>query len=958
MVFSVEPSETFWESPSHPYEDEAVASVESYSLMFFIKLLELTNRKEDEEYTVSLHCVGGGDSVTGTLADLNTKKPGEVVSLQADKDKFVRFLKENSINVRIKPNDSTVYKGVLKLNGSKVMDFEPDVESSTPVEEQFPIHDEANEVVGKITMILQVVHNASTVDPLSNADVIYRINDSKLKSADKREAELRQLLVCTECSMPRTSNNGSGCEYEIIDGILHRKGISSTERIIEQIKEKINRAKLDETFDQRDSISNNGNDASCKFCTECGGMTITGETCKAGERPSRPRSSHKVPEDRYSAYAMENASTPSGQTKNASKNAIRCCDRCKACLDWLPTECCCPKCGYKRSNENTPLNPTLPQYFSNTSKVEPLPTGKAASLHDSDTIVASSASCQLCQICQTRCIDCANQINQQGNSRTSSSFICSFVKPKPGMEPMQTSSRPITRRPWRTGRPSHGPKSTPAKLQGSAGCKRTEEMKQVYGGKGGKECKNQPQPATNGKSRMSIGQIRKSYKANIRQIKRQNRKLYSYRFGKRHPGIVVGHRTCMRQDPLVPPHMGWQWDICPPGIGKRLPGWRPGAVRQPIRQLMQHFLKCYPLDNLPVSKKKSVGFHTDGTTQDDQKQKPTLHITKQNGVYSITMNPLKDSDTLKTTDDPYLPCKPIKFKLAKDPHRTKLYQLRDILKRKGLPLCGCKELVNCEHCTDREKRIIKEEIRRSAKVLGLPVKTSISDVPSGSESELDVEFTPPSAIIRPDAHRPDVAVAETQYNVQDFQLKPDGKDIKSKASNRGGVSNHGKGDAGSRPANALGSKAVTQKGGAVKKKDGGKAGAPDAANTKVRISVAQAKGSGAKGSEPAGKDSKNTDGAGLSRGTQGQQGRPRQGGAAVGEGTGGGTNQRSTNGKNTGNSNSTKVHVQQRSTLSKGKPGGMDSALVCQRNLVGPQPLVVGCCPTVTYCCYPAQCIP
>uniref|UniRef100_A0A182SRX0 DUF4776 domain-containing protein n=1 Tax=Anopheles maculatus TaxID=74869 RepID=A0A182SRX0_9DIPT len=795
MVFSVEPSETFWDTPGQPYQDESVATAESYSLMFFIKLLELPGRNEDEVYTVSLHCVGGGDSVTGTLAVLNAKKPGDVVSLQADKDKFVRFLKENSINVRIKPTDSNVCKGVLKLNGSKVMEFEPGVENSTPVEEQIPIHDDANEVVGMITMVLQVVHNAKKViDSLPNADIMYSINDNKLKSADKQDAELRQLLVCTECSMPRTSNNGSGCEYEIIDGILHRKGVSSTERIIEQIKEKINRAKLDETFGHRDSMSSNVNDASRKFCAECGGMTITGETCKAGVvRASRTRSSQKIPEPRYSGYPA----------KNASKNSIRCCERCKACLDWLPSECCCPKCGYKPSKENTPIKPVLPPYFDNTPELGPLPTGKAASLRGSDTIVGSSQSCQLCHICQTRCIDCANQISQQGASKTSSSFICAPVQSKPAID--STPSRPITRRPWRTARPSHGPKTAPVKLQGSAKGKRTDEMKQVYGAKVGKECKNQPQTTTNDKGRISAGQIRKSYNANIRQIKRQNRKLYSYRFGKRHPGIVVGHRTCMRQDPLVPPHMGWQWDICPPGIDKRRPGWRPGAVRQPIKQLMQHFLKCYPLDNVPVSKKKTVGFHSEDPSQGgDTKQKPTLHITKQNGVYSITMNPLKDSDTLKTTDDPYLPCKPIKFKLAKDPHRTKLYQLRDVLKRKGLPLCGCKELANCEHCTDREKRLLAEEIRRSAKVLGLSAKTTICDVPSGSESELDVEFTPPSAIIRPDAHRPDVVVAETQYNVQDFQLKPvsDGKDIKPKASTRGGASNQGKGD-------ALGSKTRT-----------------------------------------------------------------------------------------------------------------------------------------------------
>uniref|UniRef100_A0A182VX62 DUF4776 domain-containing protein n=1 Tax=Anopheles minimus TaxID=112268 RepID=A0A182VX62_9DIPT len=846
MVFSVEPSETSWESPGNPFPDQP-ARAESYSLIFFIKLLELNNRNEDEQYSLSVRCVDGGDSVTGTLTELNAKKPGDVVSLQADKETFIRFLKENSINVRIKLNDSTVYKGALKINASRVMEFDSTAQNELPVEERFPVLDENNEVVGMIAMVLNAVHNP----PVANPDIIYRINDHKLKSADKQEAELRQLLVCPECSLPRSSNK-SGCEYAIIDGILHRKGVSSTEKIIEQIKEKINRVKLDEAIGEPDSISNNGGEVNCKFCAECGGMTVTGETCKSAA--GRSRSLRKIPETRHTA-----ATNP---TKRRSKLWNRCCERCKACLDWIPTECCCPKCGYKTQKEASLAKCVLPPYFNDLSELEPSPNEKTPSVHGSNTIIASSQSCQLCHICQIRCVDCANQLSQKRTSKTSSSFSCHPSVHDPPNVHSLPGTRPVTRRPWRTGRPSYGPKTTPRNL-GTAKGKRTEEMQQVYGGEKNTNSKNQTLATADGKGRPSTGQIRKNYNAHIRKIKRQNRKIYSYRFGKRHPGIVVGHRTCMRQDPLVPPHMGWQWDICPPGIDKRRPGWRPGAVRQPIKQIMQHFLKCYPLDNIPVSKRKSVGFHTDDSAQGDHKQKPTLHITKQHGVYSIKMNPLKDSDTLKTTDDPYLPCKPIKFKLVKDPQRTKLYQLRDVLKRKSLPLCGCKDLANCDHCTEREKRLLTEEIRRSAKVLGLSAKTSIGDVPSDSESELDVEFTPPSAIIRSDVQKPDVVVAETQYNVQDFQLKPvsDGKEVKPKATvknkaSSGRVSNHGRGDATSKTATAAGSKNVNKKGDPGKKPG---ASGPDASNPKVRISVAKAKapgGGAVKGTETTGKGTK------------------------------------------------------------------------------------------------------
>uniref|UniRef100_A0A182PA65 DUF4776 domain-containing protein n=1 Tax=Anopheles epiroticus TaxID=199890 RepID=A0A182PA65_9DIPT len=952
MALSVETSVTSYDVPSIPLQDQP-----PYSLMILIKLIELDNgENENEQYTLSLHCGVEKDGAVGTLAMLNTIKPGIVVSLQEDAEKFTRFLADNSVEVLIQLNDTNTYKGTLKLKDTKVMTFDPTAESGTPMVEQFPLQDESSKKVGKISMILQVVRSVSPIDPTSTFDIMYRINDNKLKSAEMQQAEVRQLLVCPNCSLPRMSGDAC-CAYEIVDGILNRKVVSSTEQMIERIKEKINQVKLDDAIGQRDSVSDTGAE---KFCAECGGLTITGTTCTsaANSRPSKARSSHKLPEIRCEGLVCERTSEGRQSIKKTTQATIRCCDRCKACLDWLPEACCCPKCGYKPQKRDSRSKFSLPPYFNGARGMDQTPGNEhTSSLRGSDTMVASSESCRLCNICKTRCVDCANQQSLQGDRSTST--FSTFPRPSRVVtqEPrISTVGRPVTRRPWLTERSAEAEKADAIELGAEKG-KRAVELQQAYGAKGKKIPKNAPQ--SSGKRRPSAKEIRKHYNSNLRKIKNQNRNLYSYRLGKRYPGIVVGHRTCMKQDPLVPAHMGWQWDLCPPGIKKRRPGWRPGAVRKPIMQLMQHFLKCYPLDNLPVSKKKSVGFDMDDNpAEGDREQKPTVHITRKHGQYSITMNPLKDSETLKTTDDPYLPCKPIKFKLAKDPQRTKLYLLRDTLKQKGLPLCGCKDLTDCQHCTEREKRLLAEQIRRSVKAFGLPTQTSIGDIPSGSESELDVQFTPPSAVIRPDMKRPDVVVAETQYNVEDFKLKPanDEKDGKSK-----GTRGHGKGDgitkatiASAAKAAAAGSKnsaCVNPKAGADKKAAGG----PDAGNTKVRISVTKGKGPAGGSKNPPGKGTKN-----ASRPSQGQQGRPGQGAgsAAVGEGAGNRTNQRPTDGKRTGNSDSTKVNVQQRSALSRGKQIGMDSTLVCDRIPGVPQSLTVGYCPTVAYCCYPTQCIP
>uniref|UniRef100_A0A182QWD6 DUF4776 domain-containing protein n=1 Tax=Anopheles farauti TaxID=69004 RepID=A0A182QWD6_9DIPT len=798
MVLNIEPNETIGETVVTTRHERRSSCTESFSLTILIKFLKLNDRSDDEHFRLSLHCGGESVSASGTLDSLNKTKLGNVVGLLANGENFMRFLRESTVEVRLSSTNSIVYKGELRLSDTKVMKFDPSREGGTMEEENFPIYDGHN-VAGMVSMVLRAERNVPSGDPLDTVDIMYRINDHKQMPADEQEAELRPLLICANCNMTRSPGN-SCCEYEIVDGILHRNSKSSTERMIERIKEKVNQVKLDETLGERASGSTTGCESGGVFCNECGGLTITGTTCQAADARS---SIQRAPSRAGQGCSIRDNSKSKNGRQLAVKLANRCCERCQACLDWLPDICCCPKCGYKPEKTKTIKFP-VPPLLDDLRNPVPSPDRSTPTVHSSGTLLGSSRSCAMCHICQVQCIDCAHRVQQRAETSSSSAVSVAQLAKQMSYR-SATRSRPVTRRPERaSGEQVVQNGNVSAPLQRPMTSKRSEQMTNVYSAKEKRDAKeSSTKKAPTGKGKVSGREIRKSHNAFMRKIKRQNRpNLYSYRFGRRRSSISVGHRSCMKQDPLVPAHMGWRWDICPPGIEKPRPGWCPGAVRQPIKQLMQHFLQCYPMDNLPVSCRKADAFGNGVTMQGDgvqANQKPTLHITKMHGEYTITMNPLKDTETLKFTDDPYLPGKPIKFKLAKDPVLTKLYAMRDTLKRKGLPLCGCKNLAACAHCTDREKRLLAEEIRRTSKALGLSATTTIADIPSDSESELDVEFTPPSAIMRPELRKRDVVVAETQYNVQDFQLKPVAEEratkSKSKAPATRGERNPGRGDA-------------------------------------------------------------------------------------------------------------------------------------------------------------------
>lgn len=76
-------------------------------------------------------------------------------------------------------------------------------------------------------------------------------------------------------------------------------------------------------------------------------------------------------------------------------------------------------------------------------------------------------------------------------------------------------------------------------------------------------------------------------------------KNFSYQFGEKYPGLIIGHDKCKGgESELVPKYMGWLWNIETVGIDKIRKGWCPGAVSTPVKEIMKSFLNPCPFSAL------------------------------------------------------------------------------------------------------------------------------------------------------------------------------------------------------------------------------------------------------------------------------------------------------------------------------------------------------------------------
>ena len=262
-------------------------------------------------------------------------------------------------------------------------------------------------------------------------------------------------------------------------------------------------------------------------------------------------------------------------------------------------------------------------------------------------------------------------------------------------------------------------------------------------------------------------------------MKRKSRGQYSYAFGNEYPAT----RSCLdlekgAGDASVPRYMGWRWDEIQ--MGPTQLKWFPGRISRSVRCLMKYILNPFPLDTIPLTRRDKNGkiikvcadlSHLPEFNPDFI-QKPTLQIKKRDGEISIILNPLKDNKKLFTDCNPFLDCSPLQFKLKKHPEGIKKHRAKKILHCRGFRKnCSCLNLECCRCISPNAKKLLTYEMAKVSEELKLKNCLTYADFIDSSDSEMDVEFTTPAAIINPQKCKPNTTHCGTQYMFKDFLPK-------------------------------------------------------------------------------------------------------------------------------------------------------------------------------------------
>ena len=259
-------------------------------------------------------------------------------------------------------------------------------------------------------------------------------------------------------------------------------------------------------------------------------------------------------------------------------------------------------------------------------------------------------------------------------------------------------------------------------------------------------------------------------------LKCKTRSQFSREFGYNYPL----HRACSRFEQgagdglSVPKNMAWRWDMPVKGIGRP---WQPGHINKTVWCLMKYSLNPFPYDTLPLTRRDVHGRIIKKCEDDNSKQmlkqnyiqKPTIRVQKKDGEYSIIMNPLKEKKQLETDCYPYLNCSPLKFVIKKHPEEIKKHRAKKILRERGLvKQCSCENLKRCCCKSQREKKFLEFEMKNISRALKLENELKYDDLNESSDSEMEMQLTTPSAVIKSQKCKPDVIHCGTQYSLKDF----------------------------------------------------------------------------------------------------------------------------------------------------------------------------------------------
>lgn len=432
------------------------------------------------------------------------------------------------------------------------------------------------------------------------------------------------------------------------------------------------------------------------------------------------------------------------------------CPVCKEDVTWLPQIAACPQCGYKQVpvfeeteyNEDTTAKKIITDFYEEIKQIPELPG--MPPLHSHLCALPSGATMQQYMTlkqsikkCDEEAAPCKSKPRKRGGKDPN--LLTVFTE----LRNMYTKSEGNAKKP-----------KTAKEI-----C--DEACRLAKGTKRRGSCK----PATH-----PCGVVHRKRKRPLAPAKTFKSRLYAPMepMSQR----CTGHTHCGNQVEKVPAHMGWMWTQC--YLAAR-PGWRPGAIRRSIRELMSYFLKDFPVDSIPNSKymsylrQKPPPSHEGEESLADMVQVPTLHIEKKNNEYVITLRPLKDADTLKRAANPYVNMKPIQFRIIKNPLLKEIRDMKRCLKNMGYSKCQCHQPVMQCHCRSYiDKKRLVDDVKRQCLLRKLPhcERDLVLSDTTDSEAEFDFGVTPPAGLMKPERLKKTTHTthAETQYSEKDWAM--------------------------------------------------------------------------------------------------------------------------------------------------------------------------------------------